>query len=291
MDKELGEEELYALARGVVGERCALLEAAFRTDPGGLLAYSEDPLARAMEKEAGKDVPALAGREHAGMLALASLEWLFKVCGRPWLAPDSTIPAETMVERCIRHVRGLLRYLNPSDAEAAYRLAERLDSMLHQPEHDAMARRIAQVVGRQNRRAEPQEPLHPPTEDVPPTAPLSRGPDASPAPHRERQEGTPPKAAAGSTSTTEQGSRALGAGARVGRRDLMAAAIEAAQRACSDPTDAVQVWLELRSMAERRVQPLRGTTEDGIQWVDSSDAPRTLKIGGLRDRIRRASTR
>lgn len=76
-----------------------------------------------------------------------------------------------------------------------------------------------------------------------------------------------------------------------GRSDLLTPVIEAAQMACGDPNDTAKVWSELRSMAERKVQPLRGITEEGIQWVDSSDAPKTLKIGALRDRIRRASTR
>lgn len=148
MSKELGEEELYALARVVVGERCAALEAAFRTGPGQRLVYSGDALGPALLRDAGTELPTLAGREHAGMLALASLEWLFKVCGRPWLDPDSTIPAETLVERCIRHVRGLLRYLNPADAEAAYRFAERLDAMLRQSEFDAQARHVTQEAAR-----------------------------------------------------------------------------------------------------------------------------------------------
>ncbi|QBM27965.1 hypothetical protein [Hydrogenophaga pseudoflava] len=132
MDKELGEEELYALARGVVGERCALLEAAFRTDPGGLLAYSDDPLARAMEKEAGKDVPMLTEREHVGMLALASLERLFKVRRQPWLDPYSTTPPEMRAERCARHVRGLLRYLEPNHAEMAWRFADAPEALMAQ---------------------------------------------------------------------------------------------------------------------------------------------------------------
>lgn len=130
MDKEISEEELYALARGVVGERCAQLEAAFRTNPGGVLTYSEDPLARAMEKEAGKDVPTLTEREHVGMLALASLEWLFEVRKQPWLDPYSTTPPEMGVERCTRHVRGLLRYLEPKHAEMAWIFANAPEALM-----------------------------------------------------------------------------------------------------------------------------------------------------------------
>lgn len=249
MSKKLGEQELYELARGVVGERCASLEGAFRTPPGGRLVYPGDPLARALEKEAGKDLPTLTEPEHAGMLALASLEWFFEVRGRPWLDPDSASSSHEGIERCSRHLRGILRYLSPQNAEKAWRFAEGPEAWLEQQRQHV----------------------------------------DSPQSQQDQPAGSQPTTTTEVAAPKDMKSDAVGVGG--GRRDLLAPAIEAAKRACSDPTDSVQVWLELRAMAERRVQPLRGTTEDGIQWVDSSDAPKTLKIGALRDRIRRASTR
>ena len=307
MDKE----ELYALARGVVGERCEELEKLLRpSDEGRLQFRTEAELVFHLDLvgRAGAVGVELTEREARGFLALAAMEWMLTAPDVPWLEGGATLMESEKNSRLIASIERLHYYLDDSGKASLHRLVQRLkDSTERRAAERAARAQIHAVAGifrgvfgsdgesgqqpQKDRQAEPQETRHPPTEEVTPFDPQSRGPDASPAPHRERQEGTPPKAAAGSTSTTEQGSKALVAGARGGRRDLMAAAIEVAQRACSDPTDAVQVWLELRSMAERRVQPLRGTTEDGIQWVDSSDAPKTLNIGGLRSRLRRANAR
>lgn len=71
------------------------------------------------------------------------------------------------------------------------------------------------------------------------------------------------------------------------RRDLMSPLIESAQQKSSDPFDTPAIWAALCKLAEQKVKPLVGQTEEGIQWVDSDDETQYLSLKMLRDRLGR----
>lgn len=70
-------------------------------------------------------------------------------------------------------------------------------------------------------------------------------------------------------------------------RDLITPRIEDAQRDVDDPFDTPSIWLKLRDMAEKRVRPLYGASDTGIQWTDSNDEPKEMTLKMLRDRLGR----
>jgi hypothetical protein len=74
------------------------------------------------------------------------------------------------------------------------------------------------------------------------------------------------------------------------RRDALSPVVEAAQEQCRDPDDAAQVWAQLLFMAEQKVPPLLGATEDGIQYLKQEGAA-NLSRDALSKRIRRAAAR
>lgn len=80
---------------------------------------------------------------------------------------------------------------------------------------------------------------------------------------------------------------ALIASTRGKRRDLLAPAIEDAQRSCTDIFDAPAVWAKLRLMAEQGRRPFIGVSEDGLKWVNSDDDTQFLSLNNLRDRLKR----
>lgn len=55
------------------------------------------------------------------------------------------------------------------------------------------------------------------------------------------------------------------------RRDSLAPVIEQAQDACADPFDVAAVWARLQVMAQDKVPPLFGSTEDGLQYLDQGE--------------------
>lgn len=71
------------------------------------------------------------------------------------------------------------------------------------------------------------------------------------------------------------------------RRDLLTPVIEKAQRQSGNKYDAASVWNELVKMAQAQESPLKGVTEDGIQWSDGNDELKYLSLKNLRDRIKR----
>lgn len=75
------------------------------------------------------------------------------------------------------------------------------------------------------------------------------------------------------------------------RRDLLAPAIEAAQKLCENQFDAPAVWAALAQMAQDGKRPLLGLTEDGIKWNDANDNPQFLRLRNLRDRLRRSKNK
>ena len=75
------------------------------------------------------------------------------------------------------------------------------------------------------------------------------------------------------------------------RRDLMAPAIETAQRECMDEFDAPAVWAVLVHMAGAGKSPLMGVSDEGIKWQDANDEPQFFTLKNLRDRLRRSHRR
>jgi len=68
------------------------------------------------------------------------------------------------------------------------------------------------------------------------------------------------------------------------RSDLLAPLIREA--AAISGYDTARTFALLRDWAHQKRQPLLGVTEDGIQWVDGGENPKTLNTGALRERIR-----
>lgn len=71
------------------------------------------------------------------------------------------------------------------------------------------------------------------------------------------------------------------------RRNLLTPTIETAQRDESDPFDTPAIWAKLQDMAEKKIKPLLGKTDEGIQWLDENDELQYLTLKMLRDRLRR----
>jgi hypothetical protein len=74
------------------------------------------------------------------------------------------------------------------------------------------------------------------------------------------------------------------------RRDTLTPVIEQAQQQCSNPWDTAEVWAVLSAMAEKRVPPLLGAIEDGIQWRKDGDVE-IFSRKSLAERIRRTKPR
>ena len=51
------------------------------------------------------------------------------------------------------------------------------------------------------------------------------------------------------------------------RRDALTPVIELAQKECRNPQDTAEVWAVLLVLAEKKHAPLRGATEDGLQYL------------------------
>lgn len=56
------------------------------------------------------------------------------------------------------------------------------------------------------------------------------------------------------------------------RRDSLTPVIEQAQKRCNDQQDTAAVWAALQALAEEKVPPLRGATEDGLQYLKNGNA-------------------
>ncbi len=56
------------------------------------------------------------------------------------------------------------------------------------------------------------------------------------------------------------------------RRDTLTPVIELAQTKCLNPKDAAAVWAALLVLAENKNDPLRGATEDGLQYLKGGEA-------------------
>lgn len=82
-------------------------------------------------------------------------------------------------------------------------------------------------------------------------------------------------------------SQAQPAPAKTNRSDLLQSLIDKAIGECG--TGHTDVFCKLREWASEKPprQPLRGVTENGIQWVNSNDKPCELTIDALKKRIKR----
>lgn len=74
------------------------------------------------------------------------------------------------------------------------------------------------------------------------------------------------------------------------RRDDLTAVIEQAQGECTNPFDVASVWARLQVMAEKKVPPLIGSTEEGLQYLDQGEAA-VLNRKALWKRLARAKDR
>jgi hypothetical protein len=70
---------------------------------------------------------------------------------------------------------------------------------------------------------------------------------------------------------------------------LLTNLISKAQESVVDKWDANEIFVLLQKWAREKPQsaPLIGTTEEGVQWLNSEDQPCVLSIKNLRDRLRR----
>lgn len=71
------------------------------------------------------------------------------------------------------------------------------------------------------------------------------------------------------------------------RRDTLTPVIEQARKQCSNPLDVAEVWAVLSDMAEKKVPPLFGATEGGLQWRKNGDVA-IFARKALAERIRRS---
>jgi hypothetical protein len=120
---------------------------------------------------------------------------------------------------------------------------------------------------------------HPDPDDI--VWQLLKPDDAPAAPTTEQQDA--PK----SNGDVDQTERDAEAAYRRKRRDLLTPVIEKAQRQSGNKYDAAIVWNELVKMAQAQESPLKGVTEDGIQWADGNNEWKHLSLKNLRDRITR----
>lgn len=74
------------------------------------------------------------------------------------------------------------------------------------------------------------------------------------------------------------------------RRDILAPAVEEAQRRCARPLDAAAVWAALVVLADERFPPLIGCTEDGVQYHRDGEAG-IFTRDALSKRLKRARER
>lgn len=74
------------------------------------------------------------------------------------------------------------------------------------------------------------------------------------------------------------------------RRDVLSPVIEEAQKRCGKPFDVAAVWGTLQTMAEAKVPPLRGCTEQGLQYLKDGEA-QFISRNALAKRIRRSHER
>jgi hypothetical protein len=72
------------------------------------------------------------------------------------------------------------------------------------------------------------------------------------------------------------------------RRDLITPAIEHAQSLCQNRWMAQEVWSRLRQLAHDKFQPLIGTDELGIQYLDAKEGLKNLSYSALSMRLVRA---
>lgn len=70
------------------------------------------------------------------------------------------------------------------------------------------------------------------------------------------------------------------------RRDSLAPVIEQAQLKCQNPRDVAEVWAVLLTFAEEMIPPLRGATEDGLQFLKEGNIA-YFDRGALRKRLAR----
>jgi hypothetical protein len=70
------------------------------------------------------------------------------------------------------------------------------------------------------------------------------------------------------------------------RRNTLTPVIELAQKKCRDPNDTAEVWAALQTLAQQKIAPLIGATEDGLQYLKNGDAA-NLSRNALRLRLRR----
>lgn len=74
------------------------------------------------------------------------------------------------------------------------------------------------------------------------------------------------------------------------RRDTLTPGIEQAQQQSNSAWDVAEVWVVLSAMAEKRVAPFIGATEDGIQWLKNGEAANFTRKA-LAERLRRKKPR
>ncbi|MDP3251623.1 MAG: hypothetical protein Q8M77_06895 [Hydrogenophaga sp.] len=70
------------------------------------------------------------------------------------------------------------------------------------------------------------------------------------------------------------------------RRNALTPVIELAQAQCRNPRDTAEVWAALLVLAEKQSPPLRGATEEGIQYL-SNGVAEIFKRDSLRKRLAR----
>jgi len=122
-----------------------------------------------------------------------------------------------------------------------------------------------------------------------PTPEAMLSPEVAPAPKVQVQGGKEHQTPASPARAVVELSTMAGAAKR-GRRDVLAPVIDAAQRVADDPQDSAQVFSVLIQWAkqQRPRYPLKGLTEEGIQWAaDELEEPRYLSRNALSNRLRR----
>jgi hypothetical protein len=70
------------------------------------------------------------------------------------------------------------------------------------------------------------------------------------------------------------------------RRDSLTPVIEKAQATCRNANDTAEVWAALQVLAEKKQPPLRGATEDGLQYLKNGIAE-SFTRDALRKRLAR----
>ncbi len=88
------------------------------------------------------------------------------------------------------------------------------------------------------------------------------------------------------TPTSAEGGRVVKVSGEQ-RRHVMEPWIEKAEAMSSNKGDGVEVFSNLKAMAERNEGPMRGSTEDGVKYLNHKDEVRSYSIKMLRDRNRR----